>query len=104
VGDLTRLLETEARLEEALRRARDEAARLVTEARTLALAREEVLGAELDAAARRLEAEIATERDRAERDIAEAARQEVARFDGVAVERIAALARRVVERVIGGET
>lgn len=103
-NDLTRLLETEARLEESLRHAREEATRLVTKARSAAQAREAALGAELDTAARRLETKIAAERQRAEREIADAARQEVARFEAVPVERIAALARRVVQRVIGGET
>ncbi len=99
---MARLLDTETRLEQTLGRARDEAARLVTEAREAARAREAALGAELEAAAQRLGAEIATERDRAAREIVEAARREAERFDGVTPERIGELARRVVERVIGG--
>jgi vacuolar-type H+-ATPase subunit H len=103
-GDLVRLLETETRLEEALQRARGEAARLVTEARETARAREAALGAELEAAARRLEAEIAGERDRAAQEIAAAARRDAERFDAVPAGRVAELARLVVERVIGGAT
>jgi vacuolar-type H+-ATPase subunit H len=103
-GDLARLLDTETRLEQALQRARDEATRLVTEAREAARARETALGAELEAAAQRLEAEIASQRDRTAREIADAARRDTERFDGVTVERIAEVARRVVERVIGGAT
>jgi len=101
-GDLARLLDTETRLEQALQRARDEATRLVTEARGTARAREAALGAELDAAARRLEAEIAGERDRAAQEIAAAARRDTERFDGVTAERIRDVARQVVDRVIGG--
>jgi vacuolar-type H+-ATPase subunit H len=101
-GDLERLLETEARLEEMVRRAREEAARLVSEAQAAAQAREAALGAELEEAARRLEADIAAERARREQEIGSAARREAERFDRVPAERIGELARYVVDRVIGG--
>jgi vacuolar-type H+-ATPase subunit H len=97
---LARLLDTETRLEQALQRAREEATRLVTEARAAAQAREAALAAELEAAAQRLATEITGERDTAAQAIAAAARRDAERFDGVTAERIAELARRVVERVL----
>jgi vacuolar-type H+-ATPase subunit H len=101
-GDLARLLDTEARLEQVLQHARDEATRLVAEAREAARACEAALGAELEAAAQRLAAEIAGERDRAAVEITAAARRDTERLAAVTGERIRDLARRVVERVIGG--
>lgn len=101
-GDLARLLDTETRLEQALQRARDEANRLVTEAREAARVRQAALGAELEAEAERLAAEIAGERDRTAQEIALAARRDTERFDAVPAGRIRDMARRVVERVIGG--
>lgn len=101
-NDLTSLLETEARLEELLRRAREEAASLLAEAQAAAQAREGALGAELEGAGRRLEAEIGAERARREQDIAAAARRDAERFDQVSAERVSDLARYVVDRVIKG--
>lgn len=101
-GDLARLLETEARLEESLADARTEAARLVAEAQAAARTREAALDAELDALGRRLEAEIAAQRDAAQRDIAAAAQHEAERYDAVAPARIGELARRVVQRLLEG--
>lgn len=100
-GDLDRLLGTEARLEELLRRAREEAARLVAEARETARAREAALGEELEAAARRLTGEIAAERQRREEQLATEAQGQAQWFDRVGAERIAELARGVVEQVVG---
>ena len=100
---MARLLETEARLEEMLRRAREEAAALVTTAREAAAAREAALAAELDALSEQLEATIADERHRQERELVESARREALRFDQTSPEQIEALARYVVERVIGVE-
>lgn len=101
-GDLARLLETEARLEESLGEARTEAARLVAEAQAAARAREAALDAELDAEGRRLEGEIGAQRDRAQRDIAAAAQREAERYDAVPPARIGELARRVVQRLLEG--
>lgn len=103
LSDLARLLDTESRLEELLRRAREEAARLVAEAHSAAQAREAALAAELDAAAQRLEAEIASERARAAQEIAAATRREAERFDRVTAERIGELAHFVLAAVIRGE-
>jgi hypothetical protein len=101
-SDLTRLLETEARLEELLHRAREEAARLVAEAHAAAQAREAALGAELEEAARQLESAIAAERGRREQELAAAARRDVERFDQVSTQQIGELARHVVGRIVGG--
>jgi sugar phosphate isomerase/epimerase len=100
---LAQLLEAEARLEEMLRRAREEAAGLLTSAREATAAREAALAAELDALSHQLEATIADERHRQEQDLVESARREALRFDQTGPEQIEALARYVVERVIGVE-
>lgn len=101
-SDLTRLLEVEAGLERMLQGARDEAARLVAEARTAAREREDALGAELEEAGRRLETEMVAERERRVQEIEDAGNREVERFEHVMPERIAELARYVVDRVIEG--
>lgn len=101
-SDLTQLLETEARLEELLRRAREQADRLVAEARAAAQAREAGLATELEEAARRLEAEIAAERVRREQEVTETARRDAEMFDHVPAGRIDELARYVVDRLIEG--
>ncbi len=100
-GDLTRLLETEARLEEMLRQAREEAARLIAEAQQAARAREEALGAELAAAVQQLDATIEAERRRQEREIAADARRRAEGFDQVSPERVEELTRDIVGRIIG---
>lgn len=102
-GDLARLLDTEARLEEMLRHAREEAAGLVAHARAAAAEREAALAADLEALGRTLEASIAEERHRHEEKLADSARREAQAFDEAGPDRIEALARYVVERVIGAE-
>jgi vacuolar-type H+-ATPase subunit H len=101
-SDLSRLLEAEARLEQMLRDAREEAARLVAEAHQAAQARDDALEADLEGAGQRLEAEIAAERERRVQEIVEGGRREVERLEHVAPERIKELARYVVDRVIEG--
>lgn len=100
-GDLARLLATEARLEETLHHAREEAAGMVASARATAEAREAALTTDLEALGRTLETSIAEERRRQEEELAESARQEARAFDEASPDRIEALARFVVERVIG---
>lgn len=102
-GDLARLLDTEARLEETLRRARDEGAGMIAAARAAAAARDAALTSDLEALGRTLETSIAEERRRQEATLAESARQDARAFDEAGPERIEALARYVVERVIGAE-
>jgi vacuolar-type H+-ATPase subunit H len=100
---LARLLSTEARLEQLLRRAHDEAEALVTAARDAAQAREAALTAEVETLGRKLAATIGEERQRQERELAESGNAQVRRFDEVSAGEIEVLARYVVERVIGAE-
>jgi hypothetical protein len=100
---LARLLDTEGRLEEALRSAREEAAALVARAREAAAAREAALTADIERLGRTLESSVAEEQHRQEHDLAEAARREARAFDETGPEQIETLARYVVERVIGAE-
>ena len=101
VGDLGRLLDAEARLEERLRTAAARAAAIVATAREASAARERALTAEVEEIGRRLEAEAAQERARRIREVEETGRHEVETFDALDGDRIAALARHVVARVIG---
>ena len=100
-GDLSRLLATERRLEEMIEHARQEAAALVSRAREEAAAREAAVATEFEAGLRALEAGIAAERQRRETELAEAMRQDAQRFDSLDSDRVDALARYVVARVIG---
>lgn len=101
--DLARLLSTEARLEALIRNAREEAAGVVAGAREAAAAGEAALTADIEALGRALEATIAGERHRQQEALTESARREVLRFDDAGPDQIEALARYVVERVIGAE-
>lgn len=99
-NELTRLLETEARLEVMLRRTREEAARLVAAAQEDAVAREAALATQLEADAHRLEEALQAEYQRRAADTATQAHHEAERLDRVPAEQVAALARYVVRRVI----
>ena len=94
-------MSTEARLEEELHRAREEAAALLTATREAAAVREAALAADLEVEEQRLEREIAEERRRREAEILERTTRDGLAFDGVGSERIEALARWVVDQVIG---
>jgi vacuolar-type H+-ATPase subunit H len=100
--DLDQLIATEQRLDEGLRRAREEAARLVREAREAAQRREAELEAELEAAARAFAAEAEAERARQEREIASEAAARVTRYDMVPPQLLEAAARAMVERLVEG--
>jgi vacuolar-type H+-ATPase subunit H len=100
--DLERLIATEQRLDEALRGARETAARLVSEAQATAQRAEAELEAELLTAAERFAAETAAERERREREVSQEAALAVARYEAVPPERVAAAARDVVERLVAG--
>jgi len=102
-GDLARLLNTEARLDDVLRQARDEAAGLVASARDRAAAREAALAAALDALVGELETVIEAERRHQHEEIVESARQQARAFDEAGAAQIDALAHYVVDRVIGVE-
>jgi vacuolar-type H+-ATPase subunit H len=102
-GNLARLLSTEERLEATLRQAREEAVRLVTNARDAATTKEASLVADLEALVRSLETTIGDEQRRKAQELAESAQQEIRRFDESGSDRIEILARYVVDRVIGAE-
>lgn len=99
-SDLTRLLDTEGRLEEMLRGAREEAARLVAAAREDATARETALAAELEAEANRLAKTLEAEYQRQAADSSVEATRQAERLDRVGAEQVTTLARYVVGRVI----
>ncbi|HSD31514.1 MAG TPA: hypothetical protein VLB49_06360 [Gemmatimonadales bacterium] len=101
--DLDRLIATEQRLDEKLRRAREESARLVQEAQAAARAREAEVAAELEAAAQRFAAETAAERERRVREVQAEAVAKVKRYEGVSAARVTQAARDVVARLVGGE-
>ena len=86
-----------------VRHARDEAAGLVARARDAAAAKDASLAADLEALVRELETAIAAERQLQERGLAESAQREARAFDDTSPDEVAALARHVVERVIGAE-
>lgn len=102
-SDLSRLVETEARLETILASARVDGARRIAVAQDAAQARDAALAAELETAGRGLEAEIAAERARREAEITAAGRRDAERYDRVTAEGIAALARDVVRQLVRGE-
>ncbi|HEU4565603.1 MAG TPA: hypothetical protein VFS05_13170 [Gemmatimonadaceae bacterium] len=103
-GDpLGRLVETEQRLGETLAQANDEAARLLAEARAAAEGEEAALEGEL----RRAIAELD---ERFERDvsleiveIAERAKRRAAWYDRLGEQRIAELARQMIERITAAD-
>jgi hypothetical protein len=101
--ELERLIETERRNEKLLQRARDEAGAIVEAARTTAADRAAALSGELEAAARESEAALAAERERRIAEIQEAARDRVARYDNVSDERVEAVGRALVDRLLAGD-
>lgn len=100
--DLNRLIATEQRLDEKLRRAHEEATRLVEEASAAARAREADAAAELEATGQRFAAETAAERERREREVREEAASRVKRYDGVPGERVDRAAQDVADRLVAG--
>lgn len=100
-GELSRLLETEERLDALIRRARGEAEALVAAAREAVAARERAFATEVEAAERDVAAEAERERDRRAETITAEARAEAARYDAVGPARLDALARLVIDRLLG---
>jgi phage shock protein A len=98
--DLDQLIATEARLDESLRRARADAARLVDEAREATRQAEAALAADIAAAAAAMAVAAASERREREAAIARETAEQVARYDGVPATRIGALARDVVNQLV----
>jgi F0F1-type ATP synthase membrane subunit b/b' len=101
-GDLSRLLETERRLEAQLAAARAEAEALLAAARREAAQLETGQRAGLDRALAALEKELREERERRLAGIEAESRGEVARWDGMGDGEVARLAGMVVRRVISG--
>ncbi|MGB5696563.1 MAG: hypothetical protein WBM46_12975 [Polyangiales bacterium] len=98
---LRRLLETEHELEAMLSEARREAEALVEAARIAAKERTERLESEVEKENRQLRQRIAQERDEAIDWIRKEAGRETARLDGLDDAEVAALARHVVELLVG---
>jgi vacuolar-type H+-ATPase subunit H len=99
-ADLAEVIRTEAELEERLVRAREEARRLVESAYTEAGARHSVQERELTASRDSFQAEVERERDRRVAEVRALGEQEAARFDAVTDATVAALADRVVARLL----
>jgi hypothetical protein len=102
--DLDQLIATEERLDESLRRARAEAARLIEEAKEASHRAEAALAADIAAAATARAVPAATERREREAAIARETTEQVARYDGVPATRIGALARDVVNQLVVEQT
>lgn len=98
--ELEQLIATEQRLDETLRRAREECARLVADAREAARRAETALAVEIEAAARAAAVTTASERQRREAEIAREAAERVARYDAVPAARIRTLAQDVVSQLV----
>jgi hypothetical protein len=99
--DLDQLIATEQRLDESLRRARADAARLIEEAKEASRRAEAALAADIAAAAGAMAVAAATERREREAAIAREAAEQVARYDDVPATRIRALAQDVVDQLVG---
>lgn len=98
---LSQLLETEVELDAMLEKTRQEAAKLVTAARADAAGRIERFKAELEEANLALRDQVALERDESVAAIRAEAKREIKKLDNLGEERVAALARYVVERLVG---
>lgn len=101
--ELERLIETERRNEDLLQRARVEAKAIVEAARKAARDRAATLSGELEADARRSETALAVERERRVAEIRRAARDRAAGYDAVSDERVGAVGRALVDRLIAGD-
>jgi hypothetical protein len=102
-GELARLLDAEARLEEQLARARADAAARVAAADAEASSRLAALDAEVAAAGADLRRRLDAERTAREGEIAAAGAREVERFGRVTADRIDALAHELALLLAGME-
>jgi hypothetical protein len=102
--DLDQLIATEKRLDDRLRQARVDAARLIDDAKAAARRAEAALAADIAAAAAARAVAAATERREREAAIARETAELVARYDGVPATRIGALARDVVNQLVVEQT
>jgi vacuolar-type H+-ATPase subunit H len=101
--DLDRLIATEQRLDEAIRAAREQAARLVADTEAELRRREAELEAEVEAAARTAAAETARERERREREVSQDAAAAVARYEALGATQVAAAAHELVDWLVAGK-
>jgi vacuolar-type H+-ATPase subunit H len=101
--ELERLIETERRNEDLLQGARDEARTIVEAARKAAQDRAAALSGELEADARRSEAALGAERERRIVEIRETARDRASRYESVPEERVLAVGRALVDRLLAGD-
>ena len=101
-SDLTRLIETEARLDQQLEVARDEARRLVAEARAFAASRAGRLAGEAEAARVAARARLAAEEAAAMAGIEADAGHQAARYADLGERQLDALARKVVAALLAG--
>lgn len=101
-GELTRLLETEQRLEGELRAARARAEVLRAEAVEAARRRVAGIDAALAAAEQALTTELTAERRRREAEITAAADQTIARYEKIDDTRVLVVARELVARFLAG--
>jgi len=99
-SDLARLLDTERGLEERLHAARAASAAVVARAQETAAHEEETLEGELAEAARQLDERLAAEGRARLAEIAEGADREVQGYERVPAARLAAVARRLAERLL----
>lgn len=99
-GDLTRLLDTERRLEERLRAAHAERDAAVAGAQAAADARERALDEGMALEQRRLTETLAAERKAGEREIAVGADREAAAFEGIPDGRLTAVAQALLQRFL----
>lgn len=101
-GELARLLDAEARLEQDLTRARADAEARIAAATADAAGRLAALDAEVAAAGAALRARIDAERAARAAEIAAAGARETERFERVTPDRVAALARELAALLLGG--
>ena len=102
--DLDQLIATEQRLDQSLRLARADAARLIEDAKAATHRAEAALAADVETAAGAMAVAAATERREREAAIARETAEQVARYDSVPAARIGALARDVVDQLVVEET
>jgi phage shock protein A len=102
--DLDQLIATESRLDESLRQARADAARLIEEAKDASRRADAALAADIEAATTASAVAAATERREREAAIARETTEQVARYDSVPAARIGALARDVVNQLVVEQT
>jgi len=98
--DLAAVVASERRLDQALARAREQAAASVAAARQRVAVDDDALAAAIDRERARVTAELEAETEAQLRAIADAGRDECARFDAMRDDALAPLARRLAARLV----